>query len=100
MSSTLKEKTEQTRLIEQQLKPIFPSVEAYRYNIASIRVRIIDGRFQGRSKNERHEWVYSVLSDVPERIRRDITILLLLTPAEAKDSLMNLEFDDPSPSYL
>lgn len=100
MSSYAKQKNEQTKLIEERLRPHFPNVEAYRYNIASIRVRIIDERFRGKSKPDREEMVLPIIEDLPEEIQTDLTILLLLVPKETDQSMMNVEFENPTPSIL
>lgn len=92
--------TDETRRIEDLLRPEFPDVRAYRYNSASIRVRVIDKRFARMSKPDREKLVDPLLEKLPEDTQSDITILLLLTPEEAKSSLMNLEFEDPSPTSL
>jgi len=75
-------------------------IEAYRYNPSSIRIRIIDSDFRGLGRIERDNIVWPILESLPEDIRSDITALLLVTPEEKPDSLMNQEFDDPSPSRL
>lgn len=93
-------KNNETEMVEQKLKLHFSNVEVYRYNIASIRVRIIDVQFQGKSKSDRHELVSAYLDDLPEDIQSDITVLLLLTPEEITYSPMNVEFEYPSPSRL
>jgi stress-induced morphogen len=93
-------KNHETALIEQKLKPHFSNVEAYRYNVASIRVRVIDSQFQGKSKVDRFDIVSSCLDELPEDIQTDITILLILTPEEIATSPMNVEFEYPSPSRL
>jgi stress-induced morphogen len=92
--------TEETTRIEEAIRSEFPDVEAYRYNSASIRVRVIDERFRDKSKAERERMVSSLLNQLPEETQSDITILLLLTPDETKESLMNLEFEHPTPSRL
>ena len=38
--------------------------------------------------------------ELPEETQSDVTILLLLAPEEAGRSLMNLEFENPSPSRV
>ena len=100
MSTTSRLKNEQTELIEKTLKSGFPNVEAYRYNSVSIRIRVIDDRFKGKSKPERDDMVSPLLDKLPEDIQADITILLLLTDDELAQSLMNLEFEHPSRSSL
>ena len=95
-----KAKNSDIAAIKNALKPKFAEVKAYRYNSASIRVRIIDGRFGGHSRPEREELILPLLEQLPEDVQSDITMLLLLTPDEMSGSLLNLEFEDPSPSML
>jgi stress-induced morphogen len=76
------------------------TVEIYRQNHESIRVRIVDQSFQGVSKADRHDLVWRLLESLPYDVLSDISVLLLLTPGETKDSLMNLEFEQPSRSRL
>jgi hypothetical protein len=45
-------RTDETRMVEDKLKPHFERVDSYRYNSASIRVRVIDSRFEGNHKAE------------------------------------------------
>jgi len=75
-------------------------IEAYRYNPCSIRVRIVDSNFAGKGLAEREEEVWPILESIPEHLRIEVSILLLLTPAEKKHSLGSMEFDDPTPSLL
>jgi hypothetical protein len=75
-------------------------VEAYRYNSASIRIRIIDPDFKGLDRVEREEAVWPIIETLPGDDREQITVLLLITPKEKKTSLMSLEFDSPTPSRL
>lgn len=100
MTTVAKLETDETRRIESVLRPDFPAVEAYRFNSASIRVRIIDERFRGKSKAERHEMVIHYLDSLPTELRDDITILLLLTDDEKYQSMMNTEFENPRRSML
>jgi len=105
---TLKKQDRDTREIYRVLKSHFPELPddmdqvIYRYNPASIRIRLVDGAFQGKSFSEREQLIEPLLETLPERIRTNITLLLLLTPKEAKssDDLMNLEFDKPTGSLL
>jgi stress-induced morphogen len=73
----------------------------YRQNPASIRIRIVDDRFGGRSKGERHDEVWDfIASRLDQDEMQDISFLLPLTSAELDSSLINLEFDAPTPSRL
>ena len=83
----------------QQGRPL-ADIEAYRQNSVSVRVRILNAEFAGKSRAEREEAVWDVLNKLPEETASEISQLLLLTPAEAKKSFANFEFDDPIPSQL
>jgi stress-induced morphogen len=80
-----------------------PGAEAalYRYNPASIRLRVIDRRFKGMTKSRRHADVWDFLAArVDEDTLADVSQLLTLAPSELKTSFANAEFDDPVPSNL
>lgn len=100
MATANKVMTDETRSIEQALRTEFSDVQAYRYNPASIRVRVIDEQFTGLSRVERHELAAACIRALPEEIQQDITVLLLLAPDETDTSMMNIEFEHPSPSSL
>jgi len=70
----------------------------YRYNPASIRVKIVDSVFHGRSKGERHDYAMRFLCHLPEDVLTQISILLCLEPGES--SLLDSEFHDPTRSRL
>ena len=97
-------RTDESRQVEDLLRKEFPKTDAYRYNSASIRVRVIDPRFEGLSIEKRDALVEPLLEQLPEEIQADIMNLITLSPSEAanptKLSLVNLEFEDPSPSIL
>jgi hypothetical protein len=99
-----KMRTEETRMVEKLLRKTFPSTDAYRYNPASIRVRIIDPRFEGKSTEERDALVEPLLRQLPEEIQADIMNLITLYPDETSHSfkalIANSEFEEPSPSIL
>src|SRR5665213_1865173 len=90
-------KTKETRKVEALLRKEFPKTDAYRYNSASIRVRIIDDRFEGKSTEKRAAMVEPLLKQLPETTQADIMNLLMLAPSEAnsfsRHSLMNAEFE-------
>jgi hypothetical protein len=75
-------------------------IEAYRQNSVSIRLRIIDSDFKGKTRAHREEEVWAALEKLPEDAAAEISLLLLLTPEEAKTSFASFEFDDPIPSKL
>lgn len=70
----------------------------YRYNPASIRVKIVDAVFHGRSKGERHDYAMRFLRKVPDDALAQISILLCLEPGES--SLLDLEFLDQTRSRI
>src|SRR4051794_37708357 len=97
-------RTPESRQVEDTLRAVFPNTDAYRYNSASIRVRVIDPRFEGKTTEERDALVEPLLEQLPEQIQTDIMNLLTLAPSEmaipSRKSLANEEFEDPSPSML
>ena len=103
-----RKRTRETRLVEETIeKAGFPQVNTYRYNSASIRVRVIDPRFEGLSFGKRVDLVEPCLEQLPERTQADIFELFLFTPSELQEApetlgefLKNKEFDHPSPSRL
>ncbi len=101
-------RTDETRMVEQALRDAgFENVDAYRYNSASIRVRVIDPQFEGLRPEQRDAMVEPHLEKLPERTQADIMSLFTFAPSELHDSpatfkafLLNTEFDNPSPSIL
>jgi hypothetical protein len=101
-------RTDETRGIEELLRRAgFERVDAYRYNSASIRVRVIDQRFEGLSRERRDEMIEPHLEQLPERTQADITTLFAFAPSELQQTpktfrefVSNMEFEDPSPSVL
>jgi stress-induced morphogen len=101
-----KQQTGETRKVEEVLRQAFQQADAYRYNSASIRVRVVDPRFEGKSPEDRDAMVEKFLETLPENTQADIINLLTLTPKEINNTgafrefLANAEFEDPSPSML
>ncbi len=101
-------RTDESRMVEDFLRQAgFERVNAYRYNSASIRLRVIDSRFEGLSPAERDAMVEPHLARLPERTQADIVNLFTFAPSELQQPtnsfrqfFMNTEFDDPSPSML
>src|SRR5260370_5160846 len=75
-------------------------IEAYRQNSVSVRLRIIDSDFKGKSRAQREEDVWAALEKLPEDVAAEISLLLLLTPEDAKSSFASFEFDDPVAAHL
>ncbi len=73
-------------------------IHVRRQNPVSLRIRVIDPDFQGVNRVDRESAIWQALSNLPEEIFTDITMLLLLTPEEVEDSLANWEFEHPIPS--
>jgi hypothetical protein len=99
-------RNDQSRKVEECLRAEFPRTDAYRYNSASIRVRVINDRFADLAPAERDALVEPLLRRLPPRTQEMIVNLLTVTPDEAESphhpryALRNLEFEDPSPSLL
>jgi hypothetical protein len=101
-------RTDETNQVEQALRKAgFENADAYRYNSASIRVRVIDPRFEGLPQDKRDAMVEPHLEQLPERTQADIMSLFTFAPSELqqtpktlKEFLLNTEFEDPSPSML
>lgn len=69
------------------------TVRAYRYDGWSIRVRVIDPDFEGKSLVERDNEFIPVVRALPDGVQERLTILLLLTPGESARSQLSAEFD-------
>jgi stress-induced morphogen len=89
----LKKRTAETRRVEHVLLEHFPEhprkypPAAYRYNAASIRVRVISRRFKGMDRVDRADLVYPILErHLPEKTWWDLSLVLLLTPDEVGES--------------
>ncbi len=102
-------RTEETRMVENFLKHEgqFDKVDSYRYNSASIRIRVVDPRFEGLSREKRDAMVEEYLDKLPPETQRDIVTLFTSSPSDLermptsfKDYMFSVEFDDQSPSML
>jgi hypothetical protein len=101
-------RTSETRQVEDVLRKAgFGKVDAYRYNSASIRVRVVDSRFEELPPEKRDAMVEPHLDQLPERTQADIMNLFTFAPSELQQTpktfrafLLNTEFEDPSPSML
>jgi stress-induced morphogen len=103
VKSALVKRTRETKAIEKLMTEHFPNharafpPAAYRYNPASIRVRVVDEQFKDKSLTERERMVLPILEKLPEETQADIMILLLLSPDEMNGTMMSHEFDHPTP---
>ena len=100
-------RTDETRMVEETLKPHFEQVDSYRYNSASIRLRVIDSRFEGMSREKRDAMVEEQIDKLPLETQRDIVSLYVFAPSELtqtpktfREFMLNTEFDNPSPTML
>jgi stress-induced morphogen len=100
-------RTTETRMVEDSLRQHFAQADAYRYNSASIRVRVIDPCFEGMSREKRDAMVEPYLDKLPPETQRDIVTLFAFAPSDLERSpatyreyMLNMEFDAPGPSML
>lgn len=100
-------RTSETRQVEDLLSRHFQHADSYRYNSASIRVRVIDPRFEGMSREQRDSMIEKHLDTLPPEIQRDIVTLFAFAPSELaqtpttfREYMLSTEFDVPSPSRL
>jgi stress-induced morphogen len=68
-------------------------IDVQRRNSVSIRIRIIDPDFKSLDLVQRDNQLWKILEKLPEDLLSRISLLLLMTPNEAKKSLANFEFD-------
>ena len=101
------QRTAETRMVEDRLRPHFEQVDSYRYNSASIRVRVIDRRFEGMSREKRDAMVEEHLDKLPPEIQRDIVTLFTFAPSELtreattfREFMQNSEFENAGPPML
>lgn len=77
----------------------FGRVDSYRLNPVSLRIRVIDPRFEEMSVPDREDLVFAVIDKLPREIREDILLLVILAPSEIgkvnRHALINLEFENP-----
>lgn len=86
--------------VRQRLAQEFARVDAYQYNIASIRIRIFDERFRKLPKLDRIEIVEPFLEEFPEDVQQQLIFILCLSPGDELDPnfwSLNREFEVPAP---
>lgn len=86
------------RAVLEEYERLHPKAQSalYRQNSGSIRVRIVDPRFDGLSEGERHDQVWDFLAErLDEDDIQEISMLLLLTRKEVRSSFLNSEFESP-----
>src|SRR5262245_30257022 len=76
-------------------------LDIYRYNSASIRIRVIDPVFKGVGLTQRDDEIWRILKKhASGDALSQISYVLLLAPDETTTSATNREFDNPTPSRL
>ena len=97
-------RTDETRLVERLLREQFPQADAYRHSFATIRVRVIDERFEGLPFERRVDLIEPLLAPLPGETQGDIASLLLLAPSEVNTVTIrgarNVEFEAAKPFDL
>lgn len=101
-------RTDESRMVEDRLRKAgFGRVDAYRYNSASLRLRVIDERFESIPREDRDQVVEPFIEKLPPTTQSDIVTLVLLAPSEFeqpsdtfREFMLNTEFENPSPSML
>ena len=100
-------RTDETRSVENLLRKHFEQADSYRYNSASIRVKVIDPRFERMPREQRDTMVEQYLDQLPPETQRDIVTLFTFAPSElegpptaSRAFLLNAEFEDFSQSTL
>jgi stress-induced morphogen len=86
--------TERIRDAVRSYTDAHPSAEAlvYRYSPVSVRVRVVDPGFRGKSRSERHNQIWPLLHPLDEDTLGDLTMLLLITPEERETSIADRDF--------
>lgn len=108
VSSWEDKRTDESKMVESELRRAgFQKVDAYRYNSASLRVRVIDEQFESMPREERDKLVEPSIDRLPSSTQADIVTLVLLAPSELeqpsntfREFMLNMEFEQPSPSML
>jgi stress-induced morphogen len=87
--------------LEQRYQSAHPkaSITVKRSNAVCIRVRILDPDFAAIPSLKRHHVVWDILDELPDDTANQISLMVLLTPQEAKSSFANLEFENPAPLH-
>lgn len=70
--------------------------ELYRRGNHLVRVRVVDDRFAGLTRGQRHQAVWDYLLRVPEEVLSDVSYVVAITPGE-RDTGSSIEFDHPTP---
>ena len=71
-------------------------IDCYRQSKSNIRLRVIDESYAGQLIKSRHQSLWKVLENLSLEDRNQVTLMVLLTPEETADSIVNYEFENPS----
>lgn len=90
------------RTLRAKYLPQHPRAEfaVFRYDPASVHIRVLDPDFAGVDIPEREDMVWQVLDTLPDPVVQDISILLLLPPDERDSYQLSRDFDKPSRSAI
>src|SRR5687767_3815321 len=96
---------------EEQRRQVMTALQPYKKNhrqaridvqavdlgsMPSIRIRVIDPDFHGVEITERDGEIWKLLKTLNKEVFYNITLLILLSPAETKTSVANFEFENPA----
>ena len=97
----------ETRIVDTLLARVgFDQVDAYRYNPASIRLRVIDRRFEGLSREKHNDSLKRIWTNCLKPLNGTSFHCSPLLPSELTQTprtfelSLNTEFEAPSPSML
>jgi len=89
-------------VLRQKYLPEHPKarIDAYRYDVGCIRVRILDPDYTGTRMEQRWKQLYKLLESLPQETRSEISLMFLMTPREAANRYkhMNWEYENPEPT--
>lgn len=71
-----------------------------RQNPVTVWIRVIDPDFEGMNRADRHTALWAFTEKLPDDVVQDISMLLPLTPHEAKMSQLSREFDANTPDSV
>jgi stress-induced morphogen len=91
------------KAIQKALKPYFDQhprarLDMYRRDKFILRMRIIDPDFDGMTQEQRDDLIWDMLyKNLHEDLLQELSMVLLLSPREVKESMVNIDFEKPQP---
>lgn len=81
----------------QEYQAAFPEAQValYRWSPHSIRIRVIDPRFEGMGFFARHDEVWNYFRSLPDEVVGQINLLITPAPSELGSSRKNYLFENP-----